>query len=64
MKMKVSKKWTEQKNGGNANIKYANRGFKRKLPGAVAVAGVLFFVLLLRWFFETKHQKKRNWRLA
>ena len=50
MKMKVRKKLTEQKNGGNAKRKYGIIGFKRHLPGAVDVSvdGVIFFVLLMR----------------
>ena len=37
MKIKVSEKWTEQKNSRNANRKYINRGFKRSLPSDVSV---------------------------
>ena len=53
MKMKVIEKWTEQKNSGNANNKYVIKRFKRHISGAVdvAVAGVLLFVLYMRWFF-------------
>ena len=53
MKINVSKRWKKNK-GGNANCKYGIRGFKQHLPGAVAVSGVLFFLLLMRWFFEKK----------
>ena len=60
--MKVRGEWTEQNNGINSHCKYANRGFKRHLPCDVAVAfgvaAVLFFVLLLRLFFETRCQMK------
>ena len=52
--MKFREKWTEQNNGGNANCKYSIKGFKRHLTGAVPVAGVIYFVLLLRWFFFNK----------
>ena len=40
----------EQNNGGNAYRRYGIMGFKRHLPGAVdvAVAGVPFFVILVR----------------
>ena len=46
--------------GWNANSKYAIRGLKRHLPDdvAVAVSGVLFFVLLLRWFVENNRKTK------
>ena len=54
--MKVRKKLTEKNYDGNNNREYAIRGFKRHVPGAVfvAVADVLFFVLLMRWFFFKK----------
>ena len=56
--MKVRKEWKEQKNSRGATLKYAIRGFKRHLLGAVevvvSVAGVINFVLLLSWCFENK----------
>ena len=56
--MKVIKRWTEQKNGVNANSKYIMGGFKRHLPGYITVAddGVNFFVLLANWKFENKRK--------
>ena len=44
----------EQNNCGNSHCKYAIRGFDRHSPFdvAIAIAAVLFFVLLLCWFFE------------
>ena len=47
-------------NGGNANRKYAVRGFKGHLPNSVAISvdGVLFFVILMRWFFENNCRTK------
>ena len=61
MKMKVSEKWPQQKNGGNANNIYGIICFKRKLPGAVAVdvSVVLIFVLLLRWFLKWSAKKMK-----
>ena len=66
MKMKVIKEWTEQKNVGDNNHKYAIRGFKQHLLGDVSVAcsGVFFFVLLLRWFFENKCQTKMKLKVS
>ena len=50
----------EQNNCRNAHRKYAIWVSDRHLPSAVAVAvyGVLFFVLLLRWLFENKRETK------
>ena len=44
MKMKFRKECMGNKSGGNADHKYAIRGFKRHLPGDVdvAVAVVIF----------------------
>ena len=55
MKPKASDKKTEQKNYGNAHLKYAIRGFNQHLPYYVAVAvavdvavaAVHFFLILL-----------------
>ena len=58
MKLKVSIQLTEQNNCGNTHRKYIIRGFNGHLPYAVGVAGVLFFVLLMRWLFENKRETK------
>ena len=60
--MKVSEKWTEQKNGVNDIPEYGKRGLKWNLPGAVA--GFIFFVLLMSWFFENKSQTKMKLKVS
>ena len=60
MKLKVSGERMEQNYSGNAHRKYSIRGFKRHLPSTVSVSSALFFVLLLRWFFENKRQTKNE----
>ena len=63
MKMKVSKEWTEQNNGGNANSKYAIRGFKCNSPGAVAISNLVFsflFYCCIDFWNKCKKKKKLN----
>ena len=62
MKLKFSVSKTEQKNCGNAHSKYNIPGFNRHLTYDVAV--VLFFLRLLRWFFENKCNTKMKLKIS
>ena len=66
MKLKVSAKWTEQKNCGNAHPKCTVGGFDRHLPSDFvdAVSSVFFFVLLLHGLFENKRKTKMKLRVS
>ena len=66
MKLKVSGEWTEKNNSVNAHCKYTIRGFERHLPSSVSVSvsDDLFFVLLLRWFFENTRWKKMKLKVS
>ena len=62
MKMKVSGEWTEQKNGGNDQRKYAIRGFEWHLPSAVSVSILMFSFLHCCCVDCLKISAKQQWK--